>query len=353
MDRHHYKYVVVDSSKHINQSVNAEFTVQIPHGLNNCSRVCVKSFSMPNNFHNVYGDIKNVQWVEFYKTAAGAQWKYKVFTASLNDGYFLTSDLVTQIQTTMNTTNNRFDSETGATTTFSFSHDTTTLHNSIIPNSGANKHKIFFLYSDYDHNVWRNLGFSNNKIIHDPGVLDEIRTYLNDNYNDGVALPTVDQISNYNTLIKYNHVLLRKYHTLYAYNNTGAVSIKSDFVGHNENHPMIYIASKKLSNDFLKGIKYDDKTVTAHKSDHIAVINVSVPKFSHITYSTDTPMWNHLENKNITSFDIQIQDYTGQTYPRTALADFILVLMFEEIKEIEFSKEEKIAYLDYAYKLAH
>ena len=66
MDRHHYKYVVIDSSKHINQSVTADFTVQVPHGLNNCSRVCVKSFTMPNNFHNVYGNIKEVQWVEFW-----------------------------------------------------------------------------------------------------------------------------------------------------------------------------------------------------------------------------------------------------------------------------------------------
>ena len=143
MDRHHYKYVVIDSSKHINQSVTADFTVQVPHGLNNCSRVCVKSFTMPNNFHNVYGNIKEVQWVEFWKPSAPSNWKAQVFTATLNDGYFLTADLVSEIQTAMTNLQNKFDTETGEVfTTFQILHETTTLHNTILPNS-AGKQKMF------------------------------------------------------------------------------------------------------------------------------------------------------------------------------------------------------------------
>ena len=47
-ERHHYKYVVLDSSKENGNAVQAKFNVQIPHGITNASRVCVKSFSMPN-----------------------------------------------------------------------------------------------------------------------------------------------------------------------------------------------------------------------------------------------------------------------------------------------------------------
>ena len=342
MDRHHYKYVVIDSSKHINQSVSADFTVQIPHGLNNCSRVCVKSFTMPNNFHNVYGNIKKVQWVEFWKPSAASPWQAQVFTATLNDGYFLTADLVSEIQTAMTSLDNRFPGETGDTlTSFSISHESTTLHNKILPNSST-KQKMFALYSDYENNVWRNLGFSNNKIIHTNEVINNIITVLN-----GIA-----DFTTFNDGVRHNQILLRKYHIVYALNNA-SYQLRSDLVGHNENHPAIYIASKKLGHDFYRSHKLDDYTVMANKEEYLALINIDVPKFSHIQYNTETPFWSSLEGKSISSFDIQILDYTGQIFPRESLADFIMVLQFEEVKEIEFSKEEKMAYLDYAYKLAH
>jgi len=53
-ERHHYKYIVLDSSKENGNAVQAKFNVQVPHGITNASRVCVKSFSMPNVIHNVY-----------------------------------------------------------------------------------------------------------------------------------------------------------------------------------------------------------------------------------------------------------------------------------------------------------
>ena len=70
-ERHHYKYVVLDSSKENGNAVQAKFNVQIPHGITNASRVCVKSFSMPNVIHNVYGDFKTVRFVEFYRPTPG------------------------------------------------------------------------------------------------------------------------------------------------------------------------------------------------------------------------------------------------------------------------------------------
>ena len=86
-ERHHYKYVVLDSSKENGNAVQARFNVQIPHGITNASRVCVKSFSMPNVIHSVYGDLKTVRFVEFYRPTAGGNWVYDIFNFTLPDGY--------------------------------------------------------------------------------------------------------------------------------------------------------------------------------------------------------------------------------------------------------------------------
>jgi len=38
-ERHHYKYIVLDSSKENGNAVQAKFNVQIPHGITNTSKV--------------------------------------------------------------------------------------------------------------------------------------------------------------------------------------------------------------------------------------------------------------------------------------------------------------------------
>ena len=97
-ERHHYKYIVLDSSKENGNAVQAKFNVQIPHGITNASRVCVKSFSMPNVIHNVYGGFKNVRFVEFYRPTAGGNWVYDIYNFTLPDGYDETADLITTLQ---------------------------------------------------------------------------------------------------------------------------------------------------------------------------------------------------------------------------------------------------------------
>ena len=81
-ERHHYKYVVLDSSKENGNAVQAKFNVQIPHGITNASRVCVKSFSMPNVIHNVYGDFKTVRFVEFSRKSYYPVFPMKKFYTS-------------------------------------------------------------------------------------------------------------------------------------------------------------------------------------------------------------------------------------------------------------------------------
>ena len=75
-----HKYVVIDSSKENHNSVDAKFKVQIPQGITGTTRVCVKSFSMPNSYHNIYGDLKTSKFVEFYCPTSGGDWVYEVFS---------------------------------------------------------------------------------------------------------------------------------------------------------------------------------------------------------------------------------------------------------------------------------
>jgi hypothetical protein len=80
-------YVIIDSSKENHNSVDAKFKVQIPQGITGTTRVCVKSFSMPNSYHNIYGDLKTAKFVEFYRPTSGGDWVYEVFSFNLKEGY--------------------------------------------------------------------------------------------------------------------------------------------------------------------------------------------------------------------------------------------------------------------------
>ena len=71
-----HKYVIIDSSKENHNSVDAKFKVQIPQGITGTTRVCVKSFSMPNSYHNIYGDLKTVKFVEFYRPTSGGDYLF-------------------------------------------------------------------------------------------------------------------------------------------------------------------------------------------------------------------------------------------------------------------------------------
>jgi len=92
-----HKYVIIDSSKENHNSVDAKFKVQIPQGITGTTRVCVKSFSMPNSYHNIYGDLKTAKFVEFYRPTSGGDWVYEVFSFSLKEGYTETDNLFSEI----------------------------------------------------------------------------------------------------------------------------------------------------------------------------------------------------------------------------------------------------------------
>ena len=82
-------------------------------------------------------------------------------------------------------------------------------------------------------------------------------------------------------------------------------------------------------------------------------INNDVPRFSHLTYHTEVPMWNVLRKKYLNNFDIEIRDHKGHLFPRSAIADFVMVLMFEVVHEINENIDDVVAYQAQAYREGH
>ena len=40
----------------------------------------MKSFSMPNSYHDIHGDLKTAKFVEFYRPTPESDWVYEVFS---------------------------------------------------------------------------------------------------------------------------------------------------------------------------------------------------------------------------------------------------------------------------------
>ena len=79
-ESHTLKYVHVDTLNRKSGDTKSRMTVQVPQGLENCSRVALKSFSIPNSFPNKIG--KKTQWIETIQTVDGGNpiWKSALFT---------------------------------------------------------------------------------------------------------------------------------------------------------------------------------------------------------------------------------------------------------------------------------
>ena len=352
-----HKYVIIDSSKENHNSVDAKFKVQIPQGITGTTRVCVKSFSMPNSYHNIYGDLKTAKFVEFYRPASDGDWVYEVFSFNLKEGYTETDNLFSELQSKFtNTSGNEITREsdgstivqhvgqTDTPTLVSVSHDSSNYLNSLSFDSGT-QDKVIGLYVDDQnkHTIWESLGFDKRRIVKSTDLVD-IQTELN-------ALPPGASASYIQSALRVDQTAF-----LRGCNSSVAAEYRtlvSPHAGTHENHNGIYIASQALGNDTMVARSVDDTTMVAHSSDVLQFINNDVPRFSHLAYHAEVPMWNVLTKNYLNNFDIEIRDHKGHLFPRSAIADFVMVLMFEVVHEINENIDEVVAYQAQAYREGH
>ena len=74
---------------------------------------------MPDVIPSVYGDLKTVRYVEFYRPTDGGNWVYDIFNFTLPDGYDETADVITTMQAKLtNTSGSEITRESDGTVTY-------------------------------------------------------------------------------------------------------------------------------------------------------------------------------------------------------------------------------------------
>ena len=187
------KYVHVDSVNRRAGESKSRITVQVPQALENCSRIALKSFSIPNTFSNKIN--KKIEWIEMVQTVENGNniWKAALFTILLNDldpnqQYLDNVNLQSVHQTKFTNEAQAFilkteisDDGLAFTNSGQFSHSvgsetampitiTYDTENFIFKISGkqnvATKQKFMVLFDDEsDQSLWPTMGYHNNKLI--------------------------------------------------------------------------------------------------------------------------------------------------------------------------------------------
>ncbi len=373
IDRHHYRYVYIDSSNH---KLGNDFTVKVPHSLNSCSRVALQSFSIPNTIPNIYSGLNKLYWAEFRKptstTSNLADWEMKIFYIDLSslEGYITNEGIA-------NIINNKFVDEvydyetktlshsfgTSDTTgtlaiTFTYNPDTYKFNIGVSQPSltGNANVKIFVpAFVDGDMGLWENFGFSHKESMVQIGSTDELAflSYLNTAYTriyaSNTDIPAGSQDQSY-----YDFNYSQRYARIAGVpsNDTDIVASKiliPEGSATHENHfNGLYLCSDALGTDGLIC-----KNDTATPTNIIAWIINDQPKFSYLHHNTNTPAWMKLNDQNIKQFDIKIRDNRGRDIPAHILPSFNMTLVFEEIDEADFSKEHMKEYFREGYRKAH
>lgn len=358
----HYKYVHIDSRHRNKRQSKSNFTVQIPHGLDNISKVCVKSFSIPNSFGNMYGNLDRLYWIEYYNNGVSESlWKQKVFYIKLadlkekndySDNLQLVSYLNSQLSQTVSAqypNADIFDADTDEVSNHKFAeefalkihiaYDETTFKFKL-STSNSIRRKLFAPFvTDYTGSLWENMGFDLKNIVANDWEMDLILNELNDKIKTNFDnLNTSDLFKRYKIIDAAAVVPLAH------------KSIESDFVASHENHiQRLYICSDTLVSDSL--VVKENLALATNILDE--VVN-DVAKFSYIHKEiTGTPMWNRILNPNIKSFDIKLFDDKNTIIANDEMPDFHLTLMFEVKDEVEYNAVDIEKYMQAAFKLGH
>jgi len=343
--------VHIDSSKRsIAQPVH-DFTVSVPHGLNNVSRVALKSITIPNTVHNIYGDYTHARWIEYYWN--GTQWLTKDYMVNLPEGYLLTSDTMAFIQSQMEAfqmydsevlSNHQFEAESPLIVTFN--QNDSIYINSLAFDSGNNI-KLFALSAvTSSHSVWEMLGFEKNKMLNQTTaniVLDYLRTHFT---SVELADSPSTKLRDDTTLNKY---LIRCCKDDLPIADRTLTALHS---GTRENLPGLFICSDKLGSDSFESVAHGTENV-ATPSNVIQYIPNTEPKYSYINHTPDMLMWHSLLDSSIHKFDIKLRDHKGQLFGLNSLPDFQMTLMFDTVQEVEYSKDFIEAYNKMGYKIGH
>lgn len=344
------KTVYIDSTNTERDDKN-QIKVTVGHGLDNISRFCLKSFSIPNSFQNTTYPNNALHWVEFTRNTVGSvtTWsskKYYIDLSGMDHTYSDNVTLITYINARIAEGNKIIETDTGNVSnphpmTISMNYDEGTYRVSVSV-SGASVQTVFMPYKYNDeYTLWDQLGFEN---VISNDTVPSIVTHLQANFTTGdYSGNTVTAAQNMNNSdsFKQKNMINGRVST--------AVNLTAQDVSRHENHiPKLFITSDRLAPDSY--VMHNGHLVKTNIIDE--VVN-DVPKFSYLHKEINTPTWVQPSHNKVTEFDINILDHNRNVIPAEAMPHFQLSLIFEIADEIEVSKELIEAYNTFGYRLAH
>ena len=374
IDRHHYKYVYIDSSNH---KTGNDFKVKVPHGLNSCTRVAVQTFSIPNTLPNTYGKLSKLYFAEYRKNdwdSGIGDWTKKVFYIDLSDvaGYTDNVELASILNEKI--LNGVYDYETDTLDhTFGlgddpleivFAYDQNTyrfaytVQQSTLAANDAGIKVFVPCFTDDDLGLWEHLGYSNKADMVALNSASYLTTpeALRVNFN---AIHTIIYPTSADIPAGQLGVSFKTFNTNYIYARiAGVPNAENDILTRmavgdgmslHENHfSGLYICSDTLGTDSMIS-----KNDTAVPTNVMCCLINDQPKYSYLHYQTNTLAWQKLNDAKIKEFDIKLRDHRGRDIPGSKLPHFNMTLIFEEIDEIEYHAEHQREYLREAYRKEH
>ena len=366
-DHKNLKYVHVDSKNRHPGDSRTRFNVQIPHGFNHCSRVCLKDFSIPNTFSNT----KNIsiQWAEFKNTGTlnNPQWHSAIFKANIPQDeinpYMDNNEIQTMLQSVYTNESNtkiitvrKFNQDgnevdiadqfshkivTAQTNPLSviIQYDSDAFQFTITPeDQSSGSGHIFMIYRDDENtketSIWEHLGFPKDSIP-DFRMFKAVFTELqNKKYHAGAPFE--------GALFNNNYLIAK------CINRPNKV-IRSIMIPINENHvKYIHVASDSLGKD-----GYVMKNGIAMKTNILESVPNTSQKFSYLHHSNETLSFHDLKGSKITHFDIILLDENFNEFDQDSIDDYKCVIVFEEVQEIIQTQEQIRRYADIAYSMGH
>jgi archaellum component FlaG (FlaF/FlaG flagellin family) len=179
------KYVHIDSRERLRHETKGKFNVSLGHGFSDCSRVALKSLSIPNSFGNMH--LKTMKWFEIVDSSApGAPqraYQAAIFEASIYEGevedYIDNGELQTLVQSAYEpskvltrymvyadgsigpgeliTERRVFEGQT-YTPTVAIQYDTNTYKFTITPTGQANRNHYFGLLVS-ENSIFQSMGY--------------------------------------------------------------------------------------------------------------------------------------------------------------------------------------------------
>ena len=388
LEKSHYKYLHINSGS---MDKANDFKVHIPHGLENCVRVCVKRFSIPNTMGNNYSNLNKFHFVEFMKTNGttpaykGAQsgvwyngWTAKHFYIKLDDipNYTTNTEIVTHINSKFasgevydfetDQQTHQFGSEDALGVEFSYDASTYIMSYKITSTQTTNTNiKIFMpCIHDNDGGIWHHLGFHAEEFFVVTGnqqtrfphrtiamMEEDLSLTYPVIYAEASDVPAGDvdrSYAQFNTL--YSPTYARLAGKVVAENmDTFRTSVAENPSIHENPHSGIYVCSDELGQDGME-VRHN----YAIGTNVLEFIENDEPRYSHLHYKSGGMLtWHKCNNPSIRAFDIKIRDHRFRLIDPTHLPNFTLILAFEFTQPVEFDKQFIEAYNRAGFRMAH